>query len=332
MRGPIARVRGIMHPEAFHGHGEKPPYFEGWYIKLVSADRTQRWAFIPGVFLGANGEHEAFVQVLNGGTGEATYVKFDVSAFNASAETFSAAVGVNTFSTTGVHLELPELQLNGDIRFGTPMQPWPVSALHPGIMDWYAWVPFMECYHGIVSFGHDLEGSITVGGERIDFTGGRGYIEKDWGQAFPAGYVWMHSNHFEGVADASLIASVAIIPWVRSAFRGFIVGLYAGGKLYRWATYNGAKERELSITDSHVSWSMVGPDGTLRLEADRVRGGLLKAPMRTQMHKRVEETLDATIHVTLVDTNGTTIVDTTATCGGMEVVGDLGRLLAINTR
>ena len=47
-------------------------------------------------FLGANGEHEAFVQVLNGSTGEATYVKFDVNAFNASAETFSATTGNNT--------------------------------------------------------------------------------------------------------------------------------------------------------------------------------------------------------------------------------------------
>ncbi|MCK7537696.1 MAG: tocopherol cyclase family protein [Marinilabiliales bacterium] len=30
-----------------------------------------------------------------------------------------------------------------------------------------------------------------------DFSGGRGYIEKDWGHSFPSAYVWMQSNHFQ---------------------------------------------------------------------------------------------------------------------------------------
>jgi hypothetical protein len=32
----------------YHGHGKRPPFFEGWYYKLVSADETQRYAVIPG--------------------------------------------------------------------------------------------------------------------------------------------------------------------------------------------------------------------------------------------------------------------------------------------
>ena len=332
MTGLGKRIRGILHPEAFHGDGAKGPFFEGWYVKLVSADQRERWAFIPGIFIGSDGNAEAFVQVLNGATGESAYLEFDPNTFHASAERFNVTVGPNTFNDTGVHLELDTAHITGDVRFATPMDPWPVTARHPGIMDWYAWVPFMECYHGIVSFGHRLDGSITVDGRTIDFTGGRGYLEKDWGQAFPAGYVWMHSNHFADAPDTSLIASVALIPWVRSEFRGFIVGLKHNGRLFRWATYNGAKETGLDITDSHVQWSMTGPDGTLTLAADRVRGGLLKAPVRTEMHKRVEETLDAVIDVHLQDTNGRTVLHTKATCGGMEVVGDLQRLLAVNTR
>ena len=87
--------------------------------------------------------------------------------------------------------------------------------------------------------------------ESINFTGGRGYIEKDWGQSFPAGYVWFQSNHFD-IAGTSLTASIAVIPWLGSAFRGFIVGLWHQDKLYRFATYTGAKTKTLTITDDQV--------------------------------------------------------------------------------
>lgn len=29
----------------------------------------------------------------------------------------------------------------------------------------------------------------------MDFSGGRGYIEKDWGQSFPAAWVWLQINY-----------------------------------------------------------------------------------------------------------------------------------------
>jgi hypothetical protein len=42
MRTPLQFFKGIFHPEAFHGHGRTKRYFEGWYVKLVSADQSQR--------------------------------------------------------------------------------------------------------------------------------------------------------------------------------------------------------------------------------------------------------------------------------------------------
>jgi hypothetical protein len=68
-------------------------------------------------------------------------------------------------------------------------------------MGWYSYVPFMECYHGLISIDHKLQGSLQINGQEIDFTEGKGYAEKDWGTSFPEGYVWMQSNHF---AEGSL--------------------------------------------------------------------------------------------------------------------------------
>ena len=30
-------LRGIRNPGIYHGFGKKPPFFEGWYYKIVSA-------------------------------------------------------------------------------------------------------------------------------------------------------------------------------------------------------------------------------------------------------------------------------------------------------
>ena len=91
-------------------------------------------------------------------------------------------------------MDLPGL--SADVRFGPGAQ-WPVTVREPGAMGWYAWVPTMECYHGVVSLDHALGGWVDTGAGRVDLAGGRGYLEKDWGTAFPKAYVWMQSNHFE---------------------------------------------------------------------------------------------------------------------------------------
>lgn len=322
------RVRTTMHPEAFHGQHERAGFFEGWYVKLVSADRSQRWAVIPGVFLGLEGGDEAFVQVLNGATGASTYVPFGRDQFTAASDRFDVQVGPNRFTSTGVDLDLPEAGLRGSVRFTQPLSPWPVTLASPGIMGWYGWVPFMECYHGVVSFDHALNGVLEHDGQRLDFSGGRGYLEKDWGRAFPAGYVWMQTNHFSQ-PRVSLSASVALIPWLRGEFRGFIIGLWVDGTLHRFATHTGARTTSLAIDDEHVRWTVRSRRGVqLHLTAERRRGGLLHAPIRTQMHRRVEETLDARVHVQLVSREGELLLDDTGECAGLEVHGDLERLLA----
>jgi tocopherol cyclase len=335
VKGPISFVKGLRRPEAFHGTGVTSGFFEGWYVKLVSADTAQRWAVIPGVFRGLEQpgqprRDEAFVQVLDGSTGESWYHAFPVDQFRASSDGFDVTVSANRFSPSGVTLDLP--QLAGRIDFTSPMDPWPVTWRSPGIMGWYGLVPFMECYHGLVSFGHGLRGTVSVRDRQTSFDDGRGYLEKDWGKAFPAGYVWLHSNHIDADPTASLVASVALIPWVRSTFRGFIIGLKHHGRLYRWATYNRSREELLAIDDTHVHWTLDGPDGRLRLSAERTRGGLLHAPLRSAMHQRVEETMDGRITVRHEAADGRVLLEGLGTSACMEVFGDIERLLATKGR
>ena len=334
MQSPKSFLEGVRHPEAFHGNGKASPFFEGWYVKLVSADLSQRWAVIPGIFKGIDkadsderqNHDEAFIQVLDGSTGRSWFHSFDISEFKASTDKFEVQIGNNFFSEKEVRLDLP--QLKGTIKITTPFIPWPVTLRSPGIMGWYGLVPFMECFHGIVSFGHQLEGSLSVEGTQQSFSKGKGYIETDWGRGFPSGYIWMQTNHFDFNNETSLIASCAIIPWIGKSFRGFIMGMMHEGKLYSWTTYNGSKELELRVDDSHVFWKVTGPDGTLELKAERTRGGLLHAPLHKKMHRRVEETMDSTVEITLLDKNNVEIVKGTGTAAALEIFGELEKLLA----
>ncbi|MCB0022532.1 MAG: hypothetical protein KDD91_05820, partial [Caldilinea sp.] len=237
----LTRLRTIWQPAAYHGFGHTAGFFEGWYFKIVDATEQHRYAIIPGIFLGKDGvDSHSFVQTLDGASGATCYHRYPLAAFSAAPAAFDIRVGPNRFTAQGIELNIdrPEQRLIGRLAFDG-ITPWPVTWRSPGIMDWYSFVPFMECYHGVLSLDHAVRGQLIIGGAAVDFHGGRGYIEKDWGEAFPRAWIWMQTNHF-GRTGVSLTASVARIPWLGTAFRGFIVGLLCDGTLYRFASYTGA--------------------------------------------------------------------------------------------
>ena len=328
-------VRATLNPAGYHGPrgGYRPalPFFEGWYFKLVDAREAARLAVIPGVFHAQDpAESHAFVQVLDGATGQATYHRYPIEAFQAAGTGFDIWIGPNRFSQTGLTVDIDDGQhtLRGELRFRNPAPaPWPVTLLSPGIMGWYAWAPFMECYHGVVSFNHGLDGELTLGGQRRDFAGGRGYIEKDWGRSFPSAWIWAQTNHFAR-AETCLTASIAIIPWRGSAFPGFIVGLRHNDRLYRFATYTGARTRALDIGPDQVRWVVANRQHTLEMVATRAQGALLVAPTPSGMDRRIAETLDARVAVRLTEAgpNGRRILEDEGRNAGLEAAGDLDRL------
>lgn len=317
----------IMHPEMYHGFGKEAPFFEGWYYKLVSADESQRYAIIPGVIFGE--EEHAFIQMLNGTTGDSAYHVFPMEKFWASDRSFEIRIDENEFSANKIALQFEDQigKISGELEFdGTT--PWPITWKSPGIMGWYAWVPKMECYHGLISFDHSIRGSLWIDEQEINFNEGRGYIEKDWGKSFPEAWIWLQSNHF-GTHGISLTASVAIIPWIRNAFKGFIIGFLYNDHLYQFATYTGARIDVLDVTDNQIRWVVADSNFRLNLVANQGKGGLLRGPTRLDMGKRVVETLDAWVDLELRDINGSVIYRGQGRHAGLELNGDLERLLSL---
>ncbi|MGI5916738.1 MAG: tocopherol cyclase family protein [Anaerolineae bacterium] len=329
-------LTNLWRPAAYHGRGKTRNYFEGWYYKVVDPTGAHRYAFIPGVFLGPTGEEShAFVQWLNGVTGETRYLRYPLTAFDASRCELNVRVGGNHFFANRMVLDIgaTDLRIEGELRFRN-LTPWPVTPLSPGVMGPFAFVPRMETYHGVLSMDHTIEGWLNINGEPTDFWDGRGYMEKDWGRSFPHGWVWVQSNHFADSPGTSLSASVALIPWVNRTFRGFIVGLWHGGRLYRFATYTGARILRLAVDDERVEWSMADGRHRLSIVVQRATPGmLLHMPTGTEMVPRVPETMSATVVVRLValGRNERVLFQGTGAYAGLETGGEVHTIADVHT-
>lgn len=318
------KLRALFHPEQFQGWTRKRNYFEGWYFKIVNQAESKAFAIIPGIAIDSLGERHAFVQVLDGKKLTAHYHKFESAAFIPEPDSFNIAVSDNHFSAQSLKLNLPgmkgELQFSGNI-------PWPNNWYSPGIMGPYTFLPFMECYHGIVSMDHAISGWLEVDGELLDFTDGRGYIEKDWGQSFPSAYVWLQSNHFSK-PGISVKISVAKIPYLGYSFVGFIAGLWLGDRLIQFTTYNQSVLRKSVIDAEKVEMVMQNKNYMLEIRVQREAATALASPILGLMDGRIEESMNALVEVNLTDRKTEKVIfNDIGRNAGLEVAGKIEEII-----
>lgn len=323
----------IWNPSWFQGNRKRKNYFEGWYYKLVSAGGNHTWSFIPGVSL-TNEDPHAFIQVINGKTGETWYFRFPAESFVFSKSDFHVKIGENEISRSHIRLDLqsPRGHFQGEVFFSgqTPLQ---ATLLRPGIMGWYRYAPFMECYHGVVSMDHRLSGQLNLNGQQADFHNGKGYIEKDWGTSMPEAWIWMQSNHFQ-TENTSFMLSLANVPWVGKSFPGFLGFFLHKGKPHLFATYNGAKITRLERRDNELYLTVKKND--LQIDIRGAQGktlpgkkndpGALKAPNQGQMNRVIHENLSASLHIAVKNNNGKLLFEGTGRFAGLEMIGDVTSL------
>lgn len=308
----------------YQGWGINRTYFEGWYFKVVSADESRAFAFIPGISMNESGDKQAFIQVLDGKRKTALFFAFDASAFRPDGRSFTVSIGNNFFSVNHIKLDLPSV--SGELAF-TGTKEWPNPWYAPGIMGPYTFAPFMECNHGIVSLDHSISGSLEINGEKTDFTGGRGYTEKDWGHTFPSAYIWMQSNHFD-IPGVSFKASVARIPWLTGNFTGFITGLLLNDSLFRFTEYGGARLTGLVVTETGVEIQFINKRHTLSVSAPRDMATPLASPIRGFMGGRIEESMTSAISLVLSEAStGNVIFSGKGRNGSIEISGDAKTLM-----
>lgn len=242
-------------------------YFEGWYFKHQKGPDTL--AIIVG-----RAEDGAFIQVI---TQEGSYrLRYPISTYHKGK---IIRLADNWFARNEICLSVchKDLRISGHLHYDH------LTPISGDIMGPFRFLP-MQCRHSIISMDHALTGEICLNGRKIDFTGGKGYIEGDAGRSFPKSYTWVQCNDF--VENCSIMASVAHIPFAWSWFWGCICVVLLDGVEYRLATYRGAKikhrnKRQLLLEQKDLSLKI--------LFLQPHSGYELNAPHRGEMRRSIRE-------------------------------------------
>jgi len=323
----------IFHPEQFQAPKNlksSKGYFEGWYYKTV-ASNGDAIAIIIGIALNQN-EKIAFIQTINGKDGSTTYSSFNISEFSTTKKPFSISIGNNFFSKEKVIIG-DRTEIRGKIEI-SDMKILPINIFRPGIMGWYRYLPKMECYHGVVSLRHKVNGFLSIGNKETKFVDSPGYIEKDWGTSFPEAYVWMQTNNFSN-QNCSFMLSIAKIPWINRNFRGFLGFLNINQRIIIFSTYTSAILNILAVGEKKIKIEIKGKgfglNKSLRsneiiiIEASRKSVGSLAAPVTGSMKRRIGESIDGKISVKYFK-NEKLLFDDIGIKSGLEIVGNMNQL------
>jgi len=343
----------VFHPEGYHtpdswttSGSVQTGFFEGWYYKMVSQSGRTLVA-IPGIIYGQGLKDGsggfAFVMVADPDSRSSHRVKLhqypveNLQARQHGKGGWGLKIGPQSFSSKVIDLSF---QSEGQSILGKVemrnISAWPASLLLPDVMGWFAWLPGMECRHGVVSLHSQMRGSFVVNGETVDMDGGHAYVEKDWGSNFPKTWVWVQASHFANDANeaqtATLILSVASIPFPSDKlqiirFRGFLGGLWVPslGGLFRFATYTGAVVEKLTTSEnqSRVELGIRSAQYHLAVTAEGSRSDavLLHGPTPGgEFNPFVHEMLDARISVRLSRrSDGVLLFEGQSTHGGLEI-------------
>ena len=318
-------MRELRNPDRYHGFKRRNDFFEGWYFKIVDAARENAFALIPGIFYGSKAEHHhSFIQVVQARGGKYNYLSYPVNSFVAEQGIFSVKVDKSRFSLNKMQLDIddPGIRIQGNLEFDHVVK-WPDSWLHPGSMGFYNYIPNMQCYAQVCAMDLDLEGELCLEGQIINFNGGKGYVEKNWGKAFPYSWIWIQSNHFEN-HYASLSCSLAHIPFLAGSFRGFLIGLFLDGQFYAFTTMNRSKmkilqrETDVSIRVENSAYVMTMDTETRADDFIQLNG-----PRNGEMIPLVQENLSGRVGVSLLSKrNGKVIFQSVGECAGIEYGGN----------
>ena len=311
------------YPDIFHGHKRKRNFFEGWYFKISDPTEQYVLAVIPGIFLGKGaGDSHSFIQLVHGSEAYFRYLSFPVESFKAQKDTFAIAVENNTFSLKQMSLNIEDqsFTVRGDLSFHNILT-WPDTFLNPGSMGFYNYIPRMQCYSQVCALNMELEGKLVINNNKIDFSGGRGYVEKNWGSAFPYSWIWIQSNNFTST-PASLSCSLGHIPFLFGSFRGFLIGLAVEQQFYSFTTMNRSRCR-IRQTGGDIFMEVQNSRHTLTIKTRTSPDKFveLHGPRDGRMVPLVQENLQGMVRVELKERSGKILFSDEGSCSGIEYGG-----------
>ena len=222
-------------------------------------------------------------------------------------------------------VRLGALDINDD-RVRCKLQLGPFTPIRGCAMGPLCLVPGLECRHFVLSMRNTVKGRLSVGDREIHFENRHGYVEGDRGSGFPKKYFWAQCGEFTDPnldEKLSIMASVAVIPYLGVKHTGTLCIINFCGKEFRLASYRGAKVKTFEKNRIVVTQGRGKKRLTLEVEGQNPGTQIpVKAPIKGQMSRSINESLAAEMRFKL--TRGADLVFDCGTKNGAYETGGLG--------
>ncbi len=314
----------IFRPASFQGNikNKNRQYFEGWYLKNISCDRSSVFSIIPGIVTGKN--PHAFIQFIDVISGETFYKSYSIGSFKHRKREFYFSIDKNIFSSNGIFMDtvINDFKLKSEISFHENKN-FPISFSSPGILGWCSYIPFLECYHSIITMHQRISGYIKMGDKYYSLNNGTGYIEKNWGRNFPSSWLWLQCSSFK--TDTVFMLSAAKVPLFKFSRRGVAGFLYHEGEIIHFGTFSSA-EMELVLFEKKriILEVLLKNDCRLQITVIVNSGFKLNAPYDGDMQQRITESSDSSVEITYTDKKRSFTVY--GVFAGVEICGETDEL------
>ena len=141
----------------------------------------------------------------------------------------------------------------------------------------------------------------------------------------PSEWIWMQSNNFNS-ENTSFMLSVANIPWMGSSFTGFLGFFLHDNTVQRFGTYTHAKLQIDTMHSDTLKITIIDKKYTYKIETYRNNSGILIAPVNGAMDRRISESIDAKLLLTIMDKSSNVIFCDSTSIAGLEIVGNINTL------
>lgn len=301
----------------------KEKYFEGWYFKCATEKETL--AVIVGSTQGI--QSTAFIQVLSSKDLKSYYMTYDIASYFYRKDPFHIQIEENVFTSTYMKLSIREenLILEGKVKFKS-LTPLTCKVWKRGLMGPFAYLPFMECYHDVLSMHHTIEGKICLNDTVYNLDGGRGYIERDWGNSFPSDYIWIQCNHFRQ-ESLSFMLAIAKIPFLGASFTGILCVLSIKGRTRLFTTYMGTSLQSFKDQENALYVTLKQGKECIQVKVNKKEGSILKAPNKGAMLREINEALGSSMELNIFYDDELKVSEKGVNVG-LETVGNLKELLS----
>lgn len=293
---------------SYQGEKRRKAYFEGWYYKI--SNEHHALAFIAGIVKNHQDEH-AFVQIMDTLYHKEIYLRYSINLFSFENDPFCIRIGNHFFKEHEIYISDEKEQIYGKFQLGkfTELN---TGFLHAGIMGPFSFLPFLPCYHEVISLKHSVEGYLNYKDKNIKFDHAIGYLEKDYGTSFPSAYLWIQSNH--SIKNTSVFLSLASIDIIKP-FTGIIGIIHLKDRQIRISTYDFAKVKEIKYHEHHIYLVVVQKSLKLVMDIYSYYEFDLKAPYLGQMMTNVKESLQGVCNLHLYEHERLILSDTYTMCG-----------------